>query len=259
MSYILEALKKLEQKREQEEAPRLFIFSRGSPVERRKLSLWPYLLAVALLVNGLAMTWWVSEKHGEKAAPVVEKAPFTRETAPSATVVPLARSLSSRARNEDKRKGAPREAQEAKPLAAAMPVEAAPAPGRSVQRASEAPPGEAARTSADEARPQEARAVETDRTQAGAQNGEEKNKGTEGEALRVNELPAAVRSSLPEFRISGHAYSPDAQTRVARINEKILREGQELSPGLRLEEIIPQGVVFSYQGYRFRVNLNGNR
>ena len=30
MSYILEALKKLEQKREQEEPPRLFLFSRGS-------------------------------------------------------------------------------------------------------------------------------------------------------------------------------------------------------------------------------------
>jgi general secretion pathway protein B len=259
MSYILEALKKLEQKREQEEAPELFIFSRGSLVERRKPSLWPYLLAAALLVNGVAMTWWLSEKHGEKTAPVLEKAPLPRETASSATTVPLARRLSSRALNTGKKRETPREAQQVKPLAAAPPVEAAPAPGRSGQRAAEAPPGEGTPAPAEEARPQEAKAVGTDRTQAEAQNGDQKNKGTEAGALRVNELPAAVRSSLPEFRISGHAYSPDAHTRVARINEKILQEGQELSPGLRLEEIIPHGVVFSYQGYRFRVDLNGNR
>ena len=74
--------------------------------------------------------------------------------------------------------------------------------------------------------------------------------------LQVNELPATVRSALPEFRISGHAYSPEPQTRVARINEKILQEGQELIPGLKLEEIVPEGVIFGYRGYRFRVDLD---
>jgi general secretion pathway protein B len=64
---------------------------------------------------------------------------------------------------------------------------------------------------------------------------------------------------LPEFNISGHAYSPEPQTRVARINEKILQEGQELAPGLKLEEITPGGVIFGYRGYRFRVELSGNR
>lgn len=67
MSYILEALKKLEEKREQEDTPRLFIFSRASRAGRRKRSLWPYLLAAALLVNAVVMTWWISERHGEEA------------------------------------------------------------------------------------------------------------------------------------------------------------------------------------------------
>jgi general secretion pathway protein B len=77
--------------------------------------------------------------------------------------------------------------------------------------------------------------------------------------LKLNELPRAVRNGLPEFRISGHAYSPEPQTRVARVNEKILQEGQELTPGLKLEEIIPSGLIFSYQGYRFRVTISENR
>ena len=77
--------------------------------------------------------------------------------------------------------------------------------------------------------------------------------------LQVNELPAAVRSALPQFNIWGHAYSPEPQTRAARINEKILQEEQELAPGLKLEEIVPDGVIFSFRGYRFRVDLNGSR
>jgi hypothetical protein len=45
---------------------------------------------------------------------------------------------------------------------------------------------------------------------------------------------------------------------VTRINEKILQEGQELAPGLKLVEIVPDGVIFGYRGYRFRVDLNGS-
>jgi general secretion pathway protein B len=75
----------------------------------------------------------------------------------------------------------------------------------------------------------------------------------------LSDLPAEVRSGLPEFKISGHAYSPEAQTRVVRINEKILQEGQELSPGLKVEEIVPNGVVLSHKTYRFRVEIGQAR
>jgi len=74
--------------------------------------------------------------------------------------------------------------------------------------------------------------------------------------LALAELPLAIRNALPEFKISGHAYTPEPQTRVVRINEKILQEGQELSPGLRVEEIVQGGIIMSYGGYRFRININ---
>ena len=66
MSYILEALKKLEQKREREEAPRLAVFSLGrESAPKRRLS-WPYILSAVLLLNAVAIMWWISGREVEK-------------------------------------------------------------------------------------------------------------------------------------------------------------------------------------------------
>jgi general secretion pathway protein B len=100
----------------------------------------------------------------------------------------------------------------------------------------------------------------TERTSTGHKPGQEKGPTPLTEKIfSLSELPPAVRNALPEFRISGHAYSPDRQNRVARVNDKILQEGQELTPGLKVEEIVPDGIIFNYQSYRFRVGTNENR
>ena len=36
------------------------------------------------------------------------------------------------------------------------------------------------------------------------------------------------------------------------LNDQLLHEGESLSPGLVLEQITPDGMVFSFRGYRFR-------
>jgi general secretion pathway protein B len=36
------------------------------------------------------------------------------------------------------------------------------------------------------------------------------------------------------------------------INETMLRQGDSIAPGLRLEQITPDGVVLGYKGYRFQ-------
>ncbi len=225
MSYILEALKKLEQKREQEGQPRLFIFSRGSRSERKKRSSWPYLLAAALFLNAAAITWWVNERQGEKGGTVAEKAAVPRQAAPPAPFAAPERRLAPIAEEVGRKRETP-----AAPAAVARDVPQSPA----------------------------VKAVQAEKPTAPAQGRQkEQSKKAHGPVLQVDELPSEVRSALPEFRISGHAYSPDPQTRVARINEKILQEGQELTPGLKLVEITKEGVIFGYRGYRFRVDLNG--
>lgn len=55
--------------------------------------------------------------------------------------------------------------------------------------------------------------------------------------------------------ISVHAYSPRSSDRMVSINDRMLREGGNVPPGLTLDEITPDGMVFSYKGYRFRRGL----
>jgi hypothetical protein len=43
---------------------------------------------------------------------------------------------------------------------------------------------------------------------------------------------------------------------MVKINGQAMREGQDLIAGLKLEEITQNGVIFSYQNYRFRIGLN---
>lgn len=67
--------------------------------------------------------------------------------------------------------------------------------------------------------------------------------------------PASVTADaplpeLPAMRISGYLRD-GGEGGMAMINDKLVREGEEVSPGLRLEKILPDGAVFSYKGRRF--------
>jgi hypothetical protein len=72
MSYILEALKKFEQKREQEDLSKAMSFLGGpGPIPRKRLR-WPYLLVAALFLNAVIMLWWIAPWRSEKKeAPVI--------------------------------------------------------------------------------------------------------------------------------------------------------------------------------------------
>jgi general secretion pathway protein B len=74
----------------------------------------------------------------------------------------------------------------------------------------------------------------------------------EQRTVPLNELPTATRSSVPNLVISFLAYSEKPAERLVNINGKMLREGQEVVQGLKLEQIMPDGVIFSYRGHRFQ-------
>lgn len=57
--------------------------------------------------------------------------------------------------------------------------------------------------------------------------------------------------------ISVHAYSSQAGNRLVYINNRLLREGMSLAPGLTLEQITPDGMIFTYKGYRFSRRVKG--
>lgn len=74
---------------------------------------------------------------------------------------------------------------------------------------------------------------------------------------KFSELPPSVRESLQKFfTITAYMYSNNPSERMVRINDHMMREGQELEPGIRIEEIVPDGVILTYMKFRFFVSLN---
>jgi len=73
----------------------------------------------------------------------------------------------------------------------------------------------------------------------------------ESQAPTRSELPPSIRQEIPELAISLHAYSAQPKERIAMINGQMLREGEDIAPGLTLAEVTPDGVVIAYRGYRF--------
>ena len=66
------------------------------------------------------------------------------------------------------------------------------------------------------------------------------------------ELPTAVQKSVARLDVAGFSYSDDPQARMAVINDRIVHEGDEVVPGVKLEKIGSDGIVLSHKGVRFR-------
>ena len=68
----------------------------------------------------------------------------------------------------------------------------------------------------------------------------------------LSELPLAIQQEIPDMKVQLHSYSNKSVNSIVSINSRMLKEGDSLAPGLRLEQITPDGVILSYKGYRFQ-------
>mgnify|MGYP001294722115 CR=1 FL=1 len=198
MSYILDALRKSEQQRQHGKTPTLASAPpSGVPTAAKPAGRLPLLLlALALLVAGIAIGWLRPWQVPSQPAPAIAEAlmPAPSEPAPAAQVA---------------------EEASTRPALAAPPIIAPPPP-----------PPTAAVAPAPTA------------------------------AAMPTPLPTARvvtgKPALPAISITVHAYAPNPKERLASINGKLVQEGEEVSPGLRLEKITEDGVLLNYQGQRFR-------
>ncbi len=71
----------------------------------------------------------------------------------------------------------------------------------------------------------------------------------------LHEMPEYVQQSIPQMNFAGHVYSTDSKNRSVIINNHAMSEGDVLVEGLDVVEITPSGVVFSFQGELFRVDI----
>ena len=74
----------------------------------------------------------------------------------------------------------------------------------------------------------------------------------EQKAIPFDELPLQIQQEIPAMTVQLHSYSGNPSERLVYINSIRLREGESLMSGLQLEQITPDGMIFSYKGYRFK-------
>ena len=70
---------------------------------------------------------------------------------------------------------------------------------------------------------------------------------------KLAELPAEFRAGLPPLSIGGSVYSPQPAARMVIVNGQVVREGDTIAAGLKLEQIRAKSAVFSVRGQSFEL------
>ncbi|MDB5764669.1 MAG: hypothetical protein JWQ21_3664, partial [Herminiimonas sp.] len=76
----------------------------------------------------------------------------------------------------------------------------------------------------------------------------------ESRVAMLRELPENIQREIPALTISGYIYAGNPADRSVLINNKLLREGDQVAPGLTLEKMMPKEAILNYRGYRYRVS-----
>ena len=69
----------------------------------------------------------------------------------------------------------------------------------------------------------------------------------------LQQMPQEFQRALPPLAVSIHVYSQDASQRILFINNREYHVGDKINGTVRVEEIVPDGTVLSYQGERFKI------
>ncbi len=221
MSYILDALQRADAERERGHVPglnsqRVPPASRR-PVQVRRVRPWHVALAIAVgLCAVLALWWWQPPSVPSVPTPAAVPPAAPMSEAPPPAPAPTARP------------------EPVLPILAPPRPEPAPA-----ARTATAPPAKAAA-------PAEAASAPAAKSAA--------TETASGNPVRTfAELSPEVRAQLPAVNVSGATYSKDAAVRMLIVNGKVVQEGQEIAPGLKLETIGQRSAVLNHQGLRYSI------
>jgi len=67
----------------------------------------------------------------------------------------------------------------------------------------------------------------------------------------VNALPLAIRQQLPLLTMNSHIYASNARDSFVMINGNSMSPGQEISAGLKLLAVVPEGALLEFNGQPF--------
>lgn len=227
MSYILEALKKLERDRQKERMPDLLILHGDTGPSKRRRLLWPFIVAGLVLLNALFVFWllWFDPRMNIAHQPTHQTRVVTEKATPSPQT-PLDERIEQpvTAPKKDLPEQAPTQ-MKIKPVQAppkATTVQSLPP----VQSEIEAIPKIVKQTPPN------------------------------GKILGIRELPESLKASLPEIKMTVHSYTEEKRSRFVVINNNMFREGQSIRDDLKVDQITQSGVILSHRGHRFFLGIN---
>jgi len=240
MSYILDALKKSDQQRQLGATPTLQAAQVTVAAPKRPMLIYYGLLAAVLLVTGIIIGWlrpWQPEQPPFGTEPIAAESPISISQQAKPAPVAAPHEMPGSAAQEFQAPNLPRGGQTV-PVAGAMKP-------NDTELDSTATPSSATPSAA---APIPDKSV-PDKTMP--KSGSITGIAQEQKAIRMDELPLQIQREIPVMTVQLHAYSNNPSERLVSINSIRLREGGSLMLGLRLEQITPDGMIFSYKGYRF--------
>ena len=217
MSYILDALKKSEHERQQNQAPTVHsIYAGVRPSGGQSQTSWLLIALLVLIISGLAVSgfWWYSTNQHSLAPASSSDAAITKagaenkadSIAPDTKTV-LEKKIDTESKASVENKVAElKKVENSKGLVTVEPI-------------------------VDEGE-QELLPV-----------------------MQLAELPDTVRSSLPSMSYSFHVYSSDKNKCTIIINNRRYREGEVIGSGWLLDSITETGIVVRKQRYRAAIQV----
>ena len=255
MSFILEALKKSEEQRQQQNAS-------PQKVRKRTLSLQasharrPYwLLAFPVLVLLGSGIWWIYNGMEEPSGGMAATADLAT-VEPPATVEPIVAPTAVMTAPEPPPVAAkPVVMAEPAPVPYASYVESKPLPRVETKASADASASRVRNTGSPEQPVADAKLSPA----TGAEprvaflSREEPVLPPVADLPTYQELSRELRERLPRLAMSMHFYNSDPNRRLVRINDQLLREGSWVAKDLQIVEITPTGVSLDYLGTGFEL------
>jgi general secretion pathway protein B len=283
VSYILDALKKSEQERSRGTIPDIKAVHQPGTAESSRSSALPYVVLMVLLAIAAGLGFWIYEKNWPldgKASTVKSE----RNATPASSQSETATALDNKTEDQQTTQDSSAEQSDTQiALAQHLSVlsEKAQADNKAANSASSVAAKEkrsaASKNSKGNDKPAHTkptprpnvvfadkpltannyitpRNTTADDAQGASTAAANPSTDTEDDVIYdIADLPEDVKRDLPPITFAGHVYSSSKSQRSVMLNGKKMREGEEVTQGLVLEQITVDGVVLRAQGYRFKL------
>lgn len=237
MSFILDAIAKSEQERQQQEVPQAQILALPLGNTQRPRRLLPYLVAAALILNAVVVVIWMQSNNSDPGSLVLDKSDIVEgQEVQTTTVAPVAAVEQTVAEEEQIIAPTP------EPLTNATNDSANIKDDTTWIRAEPETLSNQLRS-------------EPEATKSAAENSEIKMRSVS----RPGELPGNIRKDLPTVVFSGHLYSTNPNSSIVFVdNNRPVKMGQRIVDEVYLHEITATGVVVEFRGYLIDVGVLQN-